>query len=106
METRYERHHIKKGIVSLLGTALLIGSCIKYTLPKSYLRTEDFDNAAWVKIDNRSAQGIWGYYMKEDIAHTALNWQAYIREVKKKNDGILEGNIVLPDLDGDNKVSE
>ena len=106
METRYERHQIKKGIVSLLGAGLLIGSCIKYALPKSYLSTKDFDNAAWIEVDNRSPQGIWGYYMKEDIAHTALNWQAYIREVKKKNDGILEGEIFLPDLDNDGLVDE
>lgn len=106
MENRYERHHIKKGILSLLGTGLLIGACIKYAPPKRYLRTEDFDNAAWVKIDNRSGQGIWGYYMKEDIAHTALNWQAYIREVKKKNDGRLEGEMFLPDLDEDGVVTE
>ena len=106
MENRYERHHITKGIASLLGTALLIGSCIKYAPPKNYLRTEDFDNATWVKVYNRSSQGIWGYYMKEDIAHIALNWQAYIREVKKKNDGRLEGEMLLPDLDENGIVDE
>ena len=106
MENRYERHHIKKGIVSLVGAGLLIGACIKYSLPKSYLSTEDFDDATWVEVDNRSGQGIWGYYMKEDIAHTALNWQAYIREVKRKNNGRLEGEMFLPDLDDDGIVDE
>jgi len=95
----------RKDLVAIALTGVVMGSCIK-ALPTKYLKSEDFQNAEWVEVDNKSPRGIWGYYMKEDIAHTALNWETYQREVKKKNDGKISGKISLPDLDEDGLVAE
>ncbi len=83
------------GTISL-GTTQLI---------KSTLKPENFQKAKWFRAYNPNGR-IWSYYMKEDIPHTQINWYAYETEVKKRNNGKLEGDIFLPDLDNNGKIGK
>jgi hypothetical protein len=69
------------------------------------LDPKDFKEAEWIITLNPTGT-IWNPYMAEDIAHNQVNWFAYITEVKKKNNGELEGIILLPDLDKNNSVGK
>ncbi|MDO8517268.1 MAG: hypothetical protein Q7S33_04025 [Nanoarchaeota archaeon] len=65
---------------------------------KTDLTKEDFQKAEWKLYGNNSGM-IWSCYTFEDIPHTSNNWYAYEKEVRAKNKGNLEGQILLPDLD-------
>ena len=101
----------KKGFLRNLaygavGLALLGGTYI--TVSNSHLKPEDFNKAKWIESDNPSGT-IWhGYMSEKNIVRTPFNWHMYIDEVREKNSNKnnLEGKILLPDLDGDNKVGK
>ena len=41
----------------------------------------------------------YGPLTRMNIPQSTSNWKLYQRKVKEKNMGILEGDILLPDLD-------
>jgi len=88
------------GAVSLA----LLGGAYK-TISNSHLKPEDFNKAKWIKSYNPSGT-IWHGYMGEDIVRTPFNWHMYIDKVREKNNNNLEGKILLPDLDSDDKVGK
>lgn len=105
------QHKSKKGFLKNLawyGTvslALLGGTyiTISNSNDKNYLKPTDFKKAEWIESYNPSGI-IWDEYMNENIVKNQFNWHMYIDEVRKKNKGKLEGDILFPDLDGDGKV--
>ena len=70
-----------------------------------YLTSEDFQKAKWLRYDNKKGE-IWSAYKQENINLNQINWYAYEKEVRKKNPNGLEGQIFLPDLDGNGKVGK
>jgi len=106
------QHKSKKGFLKNLacgavGLAILGGTyiTISNSNDKNYLKPEDFNRAKWIEKTN--ANGIiWDEYMNENIVKNQFNWHLYIDEVRKKNKGNLEGDILLPDLDGNGKVGK
>jgi len=88
-------------LFSFVGVALLkyLGGC------SGTLEPEDFENATWKEFYNENGR-IYSCYKSENIARSSTNWYAYETEVKKKNQGRLEGTILLPDLDDDKKVGK
>ncbi len=102
----------KKGFLKNLacgavGLAILGGTyiTISNSNDKNYLKPEDFSKAKWIESYNPIGT-IWDEYMGENIVRTTFNWHMYIDEVRKKNKGNLEGDILFPDLDGDGKVGK
>ena len=92
--------------VMVYGSAILSGE--KSNLPENIstktLESSDFTpDSIWHQVYNPDGK-IWGYYGGENIAHTSTNWLAYQTEVNLKNPKGLEGNILLPDLDGKNGI--
>jgi len=98
---------LKNLVYGAVGLALLGGTyiTISNSNDKNYLKPEDFSEARWIKSPNASGI-IWDEYMDENISKNQFNWHLYIDEVRKKNKGDLEGEILFPDLDGDGKVGK
>ena len=69
------------------------------------LKTEDFENATWLPYTNKSGR-IWSCYTYENIPQNQDNWTLYQEEVSKKNNGNLDGYILLPDLDKSGEVGK
>ena len=89
-----------------VGLALLAGSYITLSNNgRTHLKPEDFEKAAWIEFYNENGR-IWSCYTNENISQHTSNWQTYVDEVGKKNKGKLEGDIFLPDLDGDGEVGK
>ena len=92
---------MKKTLAAMaLATGIgLVGSgCSDYT-------EKDFENVNWLNYNNQSGM-IWSCYKKENIPRSGMNWAIYIDQVRKKNNGNLSGNILLPDLDGNGEVGK
>lgn len=87
----------------VLGLALLYG--IHIIFPNNILKPKDFDNINWIKYNNKSGE-IYGCYEKEVDLLNEHNWHLYIEKVREKNNNNLEGEILLPDLDGDGLVGK
>ena len=93
----------KKGFLKNLacgavGLAILGGTyiTISNSNDKNYLKPEDFNKAKWIERGNPSGI-IWDDYMNENIPKNQFNWHMYIDEVRKKNKGDLEGDIIFQD---------
>jgi hypothetical protein len=91
------------------GTAvvftILAGAYVTLSNSRTHLKPEDFKKAEWIKFDNENGR-IWSCYTNENIPQHTANWNRYENEVREKNKGKLEGDILLPDLDGDGKVGK
>lgn len=101
---------IKKGlkqVVLTLGVAVgILYASEKLTSSSGdYLKIQDFEKAKKIEFYNENGR-IWTPYMNEKIAHNQSNWNLYSEQVKKMNNGKLEGTILLPDLDNDGKVGK
>ena len=61
----------------------------------------------WVKADtHKSPEGLWKFYMAEDITHNKKNWDIYQKSVAAVNNGKSKGLLVLPDLDDNGFVGK
>jgi len=98
-----KKRFLKNLAYGAVGIAILGGTYI--TVSNSHLKPEDFNKAKWIEKTNPIGT-IWDEYMGENIVRTTFNWHMYIDEVRKKNKGNLEGDILFPDLDGDGKVGK
>ncbi|HUW43850.1 MAG TPA: hypothetical protein VMV95_02740 [Bacillota bacterium] len=102
-----QNNNRKKGILKTLaygatGLAILAGVSI---LPNKNLKPENFEKANWIEYNNPNGI-IWGCYTNEDIPKNQSNWHLYIEQTREKNNGNLEGTILLPDLDGNGIVGK
>ena len=101
-----KKRFLKNLAYGTMGLALLVGTHI--ILPNNnILKPRDFDNANWIKYDNKS-EGIYDYYEEEVGSLNVHNWYLYLNKVKEKNSNKnnLERMIWLPDLDDDGKVGK
>lgn len=76
-------------------TYAAVASGFNYIWNRNYYDSKDFDKAEWVKVDNSDGK-IWDDYKRTGIKHNIPNWRLYQEQVKKKNDGKLEGDILVP----------
>ena len=88
---------------SLIGGSVLLS--IKNYIDNNHLKPENFEKAEWIKVYNPDER-IWNAYMKENIPHNQVNWQAYCYEVQKRNLLSTKPYISLPDLDGNGIVNQ
>ena len=99
-----------RGIAGLLSIGALAGTLAttkieRYVPRGNVLTDESVDDDEWNKFYNENGR-IWTSYANEYIPQATSNWELYQRKVKEKNDGELEGDILLPDLDKNGLVGK
>lgn len=81
--------------VALAITLGLLSGCANLT-------EQDYARANWIKDHVKG--NLYTFYMSEQILHTTEDYHLYLDRVKKKNNGKLEGKLLLPDLDNNGRV--
>jgi hypothetical protein len=91
-----------------LGTAIITLSSIAGYKTYDRITTIEPDMCEyWVKADtHESLEGLWKFYMAEDIKHNTKNWEIYQKAVAVVNNGKSKGLLVLPDLDDNGFVGK
>ena len=98
------------GLTGLVATGAMIGAAalglkgVEHYLEGKYLHAENFQDAEWVEYNPGGI--LWEAYTTEKIPHNMPNWNLYMSQVREKNKNSLQGNILLPDLDGNGRVGE
>lgn len=87
---------------AMIGITIVGVKEIEHVIKENLLTSTDFENATWIEYNSDGT--IWGPYMAEDIPHNKFNWPLYTDEVRSKNNGNLQGTILLPDLDSNGYV--
>ncbi len=93
------------GVIALSAGIALGIKGLDYFANRGALAPEDFDKAEWIEFYNEDGI-IYPCYMNEKIHYSQGNKYAYEKEVGEKNNGKLEGTILLPDLDGNGWVGK
>jgi len=83
--------------ILIAGTIGIITFVGPKRIRDNYFTESKFENIEWKKTYNPDGR-IWDDYMKADIPHNQIYWSEYSRKVIEKNNGKLEGNILLPDF--------